>query len=161
MKGNRVLLVIIAVLLLTNLGMLLYFTGGSKKEERKPMSRAERAAEMMRKDVGFTDEQVEQYKQLRQRRDDEMKDLNANLRAERAKLMELLRQPDVPDSVVLNVAKAIGEKTVPVEVAFYQHFRRVQQICTPEQMPRYDSMLMRIMVRGIPGGVDSTAKAKK
>jgi thiamine biosynthesis lipoprotein ApbE len=161
MKGNRVLLVIIAVLLLTNVGMLLYFTGSGKKEEKKTLSRAERAAEMMRKDVGFTNDQVEEYKQLRQRRDDEMKDLNANLRAERAKLMELLRQQDVPDSVVMNVARAIGEKTVPVEIAFYQHFKRVKQICTPEQQPRYDSMLMRIMVRGIPGGVDSTAKGKK
>jgi len=73
-SNNKVLLVLILVLLATNLGMLWYFTRESKVET-KPVSRTERMGDMMRKELGFNDDQVQQYITLRLRRDSLMQPL--------------------------------------------------------------------------------------
>lgn len=155
-SNNKVLLVLILVLLATNLGMLWYFTRESKVEA-KPLTRTERMAEMMRKELGFNDDQVQQYIALRLRRDSLMQPLNLELRQAKMNFIELLRQPNVPDSVVQKAALEVAMKQVPIEVAFFQHFKRIQGLCTPAQLNSFDSLLAR-MVRRNTGDTTNAGK---
>lgn len=155
-SNNKVLLVLILVLLATNLGMLWHFTRESKVET-KPVSRTERMGDMMRKELGFNDDQVQQYITLRLRRDLLMQPLNLELRQAKMNFLELLRQPNVPDSLVQKAALEVAMKQAPIEVEFFQHFKRIQALCSPAQLGSFDSMLSR-MVRRNTGDTTNAGK---
>lgn len=143
---NKVLLLLLVILVVTNVGMLWYFTRETK-EEAKPLSRSERMAEMMKKELGFDDAQAQEYLRLRQLRDSLMQPLNQDLRAAKMEMIELLRQPNVPDSLARQAAEKIASKQGPLEMEFYNHFRRIQALCKPEQLAPFDSMLVRMVKR--------------
>lgn len=157
-SNNKVLLVLIMVLLATNFGMLWYFTRESKVET-KPVSRTERMGDMMRKELGFNDDQVQQYITLRLRRDSLMQPLNLELRQAKMNFLELLRQPNVPDSLVQKAALEVALKQAPIEVEFFQHFKRIQALCSQEQLGSFDSMLSR-MVRRNTGDTSNISPGK-
>jgi hypothetical protein len=145
-SNKPALIILIVVLLITNLGMLWYFTRDTK-EESKPMSRTERMAEMMRKELGFDEKQVQEYIGLRNRRDSILAPLNAELRQAKIDMVNLLNTEGVADSTILLAAQKIAAKQVPIEVAFQQHFKRIQAICNQQQQKSLDSMLLRMVRR--------------
>lgn len=144
--NHKILLVLIVALLATNLGMLWYFTHQTK-QEAKPLSRSERMAEMMKKELQFTEDQAQKYLQLRARRDSIMQPMNATLRAAKMEMLQLLQQPDVSDTIIEAAATKVGREQSKLEVAFFHHFRRVQGICQPNQLPMLDNMLERMVRR--------------
>lgn len=145
-SNKPALIILIVVLLITNLGMLWYFTRDTK-EEVKPTTRTERMAEMMRKELGFDTTQTQEYITLRHRRDSIMAPMNAALRQAKIDMINLLRTQVVTDSMLQVAAENVAAKQVPIEVAFHQHFKRIQAICNPEQLKRFDSMLLRMVRR--------------
>lgn len=152
-SNKPALIILIVVLLFTNLGMLWYFTRDAK-EEVKPTTRTQRMADMMRKELGFDDKQVQEYVSLRIRRDSILAPLNAALREAKIEMVNLLNTEGVSDSTLLLAAQKVAAKQVPIEVAFQQHFKRIQAMCNPQQQKSFDSMLLR-MVRRSTG--DTTA----
>jgi hypothetical protein len=145
-NNNKVLLSLLVLLLLTNVGMLWYFTR-EEKIEAKPVSRTERMAAMVQKELGFTDEQKQHYITLRLKRDSLLAPLNADLRAAKLEMINLLKQENVPDSAVQWVAEKIAAKQVPIEMEFYRHFIRVKAMCQPQQYSAFDSLLNRMVRR--------------
>ncbi|HMP92773.1 MAG TPA: hypothetical protein PKD90_07875 [Phnomibacter sp.] len=142
---NKVLLLVIAALLITNIGILWYYNKPEPQE--KPRSRNERSAEYIKKELGFNDEQLAQYLRLRSLRDSLLRPINLQMREARLHMISLLQQPNVPDSVANKAFEAIGKVQIPMEREYYNHFRRMQAICTPEQLPRFDSMLNKMVRR--------------
>lgn len=143
---NKVLVMLVVALLLTNLGMLWYFNRETK-EATQVLSRSERMAEMMKKELGFSDAQALEYLRLRQLRDSLMQPLNQELRAAKMEMIQLLRQPNVPDSVALAAASKIAARQAPLEMEYYRHFRRMQALCEAGQLGAFDSMLVRMVKR--------------
>jgi Spy/CpxP family protein refolding chaperone len=148
---HKVLVLLVVALLLTNLAVLYYFTG--KKEE--PKSSGDRQLEWIKKELQLTDAQATTYLSLRHKRDSLLKPLNTSLRQSKLKMIALLRQPDAPDSAVRAVAADITAHQLPIEEQYYQHFRRVQAMCTPEQLPILDSMMVRMVNRNTGGNTAS------
>jgi periplasmic protein CpxP/Spy len=145
-NNNKVLLSLLVLLLVTNVGMLWYFTR-EEKIEAKPVSRTERMAAMVQKELSLTDEQKQQYITLRLKRDSLLAPLNADLRAAKVEMINLLKQDNVPDSVVQAVAEKIAARQVPIETEFYRHFIRVKAMCQPQQYSAFDSLLNRMVRR--------------
>jgi protein CpxP len=145
-SNKPVLIILIVVLLITNLGMLWYFTRDAK-EEVKPMTRSERMGEMMRKELNFDDRQVQEYLALRARRDSIMAPLNLELRAAKMEMLDLISKGEGTDSLLWLGAEKVAAKQVPIEVAFHQHFKRLQAICNQQQLKSFDSMLQRMVRR--------------
>lgn len=145
-NNNKVLLSLLVLLLLTNIGMLWYFTR-EEKIEAKPVSRTERMAVMVQRELNLTEEQKQQYIALRLKRDSLLAPLNADLRAAKLEMINLLKQDSVPDSVVLAVAQKIAARQVPIETEFYKHFIRIKAMCQPQQYSAFDSLLIRMVRR--------------
>lgn len=142
---NRTLLILIVVLLATNFTLLYLLL---RPQEKPPeLSRSERMARLLEQKLNFDATQKTQYLKLREYRDSLMHPLQVDLRDAKLQMIELLRRPDVPDTTVLATARQIAERQIPVEIAFYHHFRRIQAICQPEQLPRLDSMLVNMVNR--------------
>ena len=135
----------VGLLVLVNAGMLWYFTRPPKEE--KPLSRSEKMAEYMKKELRLDDAQVQQYLQLRHLRDSLLAPLQADTRAAKMEMLALLKQPNVTDSMVRMAAEKVGQKQVDLEVAYFNHFKRIMNICKPEQQPYFDEVLSRMVRR--------------
>lgn len=144
-NSNKGLMILVALLVLTNVAMLWYFTRPPKEE--KPLTRSEKMAEYMKKELRLDDAQTQQYLQLRHLRDSLLAPLQAQSRAAKMEMLALLKQPNVPDSVVRMAAEKVAQKQVDLELAYFNHFKRIVNICKPEQQPYFEEVLNRMVRR--------------
>jgi Spy/CpxP family protein refolding chaperone len=143
---NRNLLIIITVLLLTNIGMLAYFLGQKKNTKPCPPVEAGRVgvAEMLQKEVGFTEEQTAKYKEMKEKQKQRIKPMYDNMRKAKDSLFRLLSFPDTPDSSVNKAAEVIAQQQKEIDLETFNHFKRVRTLCTPGQETNFDSMVIRM-----------------
>lgn len=160
---NRNLLIIIGVLLLTNIAVLAYFLG--QKKPGKPATshgdgHKSGVAEMLQKEVGFNDEQTAQYKLLKEKQRETIRPMFDDMRKAKDSLFRLLSYPETSDSLLSKVADAIAQKQRALDLQTYNHFKKVRELCTPGQQPKYDSMVLR-MFRKMGRGSHYDEKEKK
>ena len=144
---NRNLLIIIGVLLLTNIGVLIYFLG--QKESSKPPEPSNGKdrpgiTEMLQKEVGFNEEQTAKYKQLKEKQKETIRPMYDDMRKTKDSLFRLLSYPETSDSLLNKMADAIAQKQKALDLQTFNHFKRVRTLCTPEQQSKYDSMVLRM-----------------
>ena len=162
---NRNLLIIIGVLLLTNIAVLVYFLG-AKKPSGTDTSVNDRdrsgVAEMLQKEVGFNDEQTAQYKLLKEKQKQTIRPMYDDMRKAKDSLFRLLSYPGTSDSLLGRVSDAIAQKQKAIDLQTFNHFKRVRTLCTPEQQPKYDSMVLRMFSKmGRPQHDDKERKDRK
>ena len=155
---NKVLSLLVLVLLLTNILMLVFFVW-MKPAHKPPYKRDMRGGDVMQvleKEVGFSPAQMDQYKKLKDQHWDKMKPYFGEMRAARNNFYNLLNQASVADSVVQRLADSIAAKQKQMDLQTFRHFEQVKAICTPEQQPRFDSLVQQVIK--IWGGRRSQAK---
>ncbi|MFT3678276.1 MAG: hypothetical protein QM781_20450 [Chitinophagaceae bacterium] len=149
---NRNLLVIIAVLLLTNVGVLAYFLwykkpaeisahGSGQQRDRNGM------ADVLQKEVGFDEGQLTKYKELRDRQRDIIRPMFDSMRVAKDGLFKLISTPAVGDSTIEAAADVIAQRQRELDIKTFQHFKRVRNLCRPDQEAKYDSLLLRMFRR--------------
>ena len=148
-SGNRYLLVIIIVLVLTNVAVLGYFLWFKNPEKRVQPEKEQRSglAEMLQKEVGFSDDQVAQYKLLKDKQRAIIHPMFDDMRKAKDSLFRLLSFPETPDSVLRKAAEMIGQKQRELDLQAFTHFKKVRVLCTPDQQTKYDSMVVRMIRR--------------
>jgi Spy/CpxP family protein refolding chaperone len=168
---NKILLFIIVVLLLVNV-VLLFLLAGNRKEDKNAGSRSGRKdnymTEFLRKDIGFSQEQLVQFDTLFKKHQTRMKPLFDSLQKAKTTFYGQLGKPGITDSSLEQAASNIGERQKTIDLQLFRHLAAIRTICTPEQQPRYDSLINKVTKRIIMpfrrGGnklrEDSTAKQK-
>jgi periplasmic protein CpxP/Spy len=151
---NKILVTLVVALLCTNLALIYYFTRRHGSADARNGS-GDRQLEWIKKELQLTEAQTAQYLALRQKRDSLLRPLNEQLRESKMKMLELLRQPGPNDSLVQRVAAEITRHQQPIEREYFEHFRRVQALCTPTQRTNFDSMLVRMILRNTGGAPPS------
>lgn len=151
-KNNKVLLLIIAALILVNLGLLYYgFLNREKRPpQHQPITREEMIAhtkEKLKNEVGFSDEQLQQYETLRRGHGDSLDIKLEQLGKLKENFLNLLYQANVPDSAITAAAERICEKQKSIDVQMLHHLISVRQLATAEQKPKMDSFLQKITKR--------------
>ena len=142
---NKTLVLIIVVLLLTNIAVLGYFLW-YKKSDLPLKAEKERngIAEPLEKEVGFSADQLAQYKLLKDKQRELIRPMYEDMRKSKDSLFQLLATKDATDSAVVNLAGTIGEKQRTLDLLTFSHFKRVRALCKPDQEVKYDSMLVRM-----------------
>jgi periplasmic protein CpxP/Spy len=143
---NRNLLIIIGVLLLTNVAVLVYFLGqkrnsGMEQRERERST----VTEMLQDEVGFNEEQTAKYKELKDKQRERIRPMYDNMRKAKDSLFRLLSYPDTPDSLLNKAAEVIAQRQKELDIETFNHFKRVRTLCTPDQLPQYDSLVLRLL----------------
>jgi Spy/CpxP family protein refolding chaperone len=143
---NRSLIFIIAVLLLTNIAVLAYFLW-YKKPARPPEGHdRSRGIELpLQNEVGFNEEQMSQYKQMRDEQMKAIKPMFDDMRKAKDSLFRMISSDNTSDSSVNAVGDAIAKKQKEMDLRMYSHFKRIRSLCTPAQLPKYDSVIQRMM----------------
>jgi periplasmic protein CpxP/Spy len=143
---NKNLLFIIAALLLTNIAVLAYFlwvkqpVNGRSGPEKPRIS----ITDKLRDSIGFNEEQIKQYTQLKDQQWATIRPLFDEMRKAKDSLFKLLSNPNVSDSIINKASDAIAQKQKALDLQTFNHFKKVRALCTPDQQSKYDSMVQRM-----------------
>jgi Spy/CpxP family protein refolding chaperone len=150
-KNNRVLLLVIAALILVNLGLLYFgFIGRERHPTHTPISRDSMmkwTERKLKEEVGFTDEQIKQYEQLRMGHGDSLDIKLEQLGKIKESFLNLVFQSNVSDSAIDASVEKICEKQKSIDKQMLRHFISVRQLATEDQRPKMDSFLQKITKR--------------
>lgn len=144
LSRNKVLLSIIAVLLITNLVMLFWFFNMHRpgKEQKSPGF-----TEQLKTNVGFTKEQMAEFEPRKNLFWENMRKRFNDIKAAKVELYQFMYDPNAPDSLMETKAEVIGDQQKEMDLYVVRHFKEVRKLCTPEQLPKFDSLLPPIIER--------------
>jgi periplasmic protein CpxP/Spy len=142
---SKIYILIISLLLLTNIGMLVFFM--CNKGNEKKGGRGDKSAmmkEFLQKEVGFTAQQIVQYDTLSSLHKQKMKaDFDA-LKNNKEQQFKELGAKGFSDSAIIATATQSAEKQKEMETNMLKHFAEIRKICTPQQQPKFDSLFYKI-----------------
>src|ERR1043166_9415189 len=137
---NKFLVLLVAILLIANLGLMLYFfvfrhreTSGGKPT--RPIS------DFIQKQLGFNADQTARFQQLRDQHKEAMRRIIEDMKKLKDSIYNLLRNPETNDSVVMGLTTRIGEKQKEWELMIFHHLQKVRAICDSNQLPKFDSLV--------------------
>ena len=140
-------------LLITNIIMLVFFLGIN--DGKKTMHLKDNAiAAFLKKDIGFDEKQMDQYQALRKVDMDSMKPLFTALRSSKDSFYRFVSVP-ASDSLVVNQSREIGRQQMNVDEHMLVHFKKVRNLCTDAQLPKFDSLFRNVI------GKITTGRMKK
>ena len=142
---NKVLLTIIAILFLTNIVMLVLFLRVRQHADKPPKRLG--LTEKLKNDVGFTPQQMSAYQARRDKFWASVREQFDSIKNTKVAFYNLMYDPSVPDSVLQARADMIGEKQKNLDLFVVKHFKNIRTMCTPEQLPKYDSLLPPLIER--------------
>ena len=146
-KKIRSLTFIIAFLLVTNIAMLLFFIF-SKPCTNSPKPKEENLVSTFLKDeIKFDDQQMDVYQQVRKKDFEKARPMLQALSESKNNFYQNIHHDDVPDSVVKKSVSVIGKKQIIVDMQMLQHFKNVRNICTPQQLPKFDSLFKTVIAK--------------
>lgn len=148
---NKSLLIIVALLLLTNIAMLVYFLNKPAAVKESPRKNRSEMGQFLKTQVGFNDEQMAQFEKRKQLQRDSagryFKDLNDTKMAFYSKLGS-----EADSSALDSLSMAIGHKQANIDRMFFRHFKDVRTLCTPQQQKIYDSLFPGVIRNMIDRG---------
>jgi protein CpxP len=150
LRNNKLLLLIIAVLIITNI-VVLYFHVWRKQGIRHP-SMKEMVMKKLEKEVGFSKQQLATYDSLRSKHYESMRPLFDELKSAKDNFFSLAGKPEVADSVINNYSTAVSIKQNAIDKKMLHYFWSLKNICTEDQKPKMDSFLTDITKRMAGGG---------
>ncbi len=145
-KNNKALIFLVVFLLLSNIGLLLYFLVFNRSGSKNGPGRKGdfSIVDYVKKEVGFTDEQSIQFVKLHEENRDTLKILGENIRVSKNELFKLLREGNAPDSLITVAAGQLAENQKKMELTMFYHFKKVRTLCKPEQQVKFDSLVSRM-----------------
>lgn len=143
---NRFLVLLVAFLLIANLGLMLYFFVFRNSGEQK--NRPPRVSDFVQKELGFNSDQAAKFQQLRDEHREAIKPVIDDMKKLKDSLYNLLQTRSVADSTAAIIASKIGEKQQQWELMIFHHFQKVRAICDSSQLPKFDSLVHRMINRG-------------
>jgi hypothetical protein len=146
-SNNRTLLLLIIVLLITNGIMLYLLTRTEEKPQEPELTRSERMIKMVQEELGLDSAQVQQYKSLRSYRDSLIKPIQLDMRSNKLAILELAKSEAVDSAAVQLAVQKVGINQSQLETEYFYHFRRMTKMLRDDQLPRFDSLMLRMVNR--------------
>ena len=140
----KILTVAVVLLLLTNIALVFFMFF---RHPKGPDRRRKDPSEMMVKEMNMTADQQKQFREMKDAHFQSLKPLFDSIRNEKAALIDLLKAQDVSDSLFSAYNKGIQEKQARIDRLTFEHFRKVRALFTPEQQPKFDEFLKKMMAR--------------
>jgi mevalonate kinase len=163
LSKSRSLIFIIAVLLLTNIAVLGYFLWFKKPNKHDNGEKGHKGiATALQNEVGFNEQQVAQYRELKEKQWATIKPMFDEMRKAKDSFFLLLSKEDVNDSLLNKSADIIAQKQKALELQAFNHFKQIRTLCTSEQLPKYDSLVQQLIRKmGKPFRGESNKKHKE
>lgn len=158
-RNNKLLVIILLILVLSN-AVLLFFLFG-KRPPRKAgaeMASNDKSGGMraymkkvLKDSIGFTDAQVAMYDTMGSRHKDIMKPMFSTIQAHKDSFYKLLMQPGPSDSLRQSFLDKIAQDQRMIDERIFNHFYELRAMCTPDQQPRFDTVMQKMIRKMIAG----------
>lgn len=142
---NKVLLTIIAILFVTNVAMLIFFLN-----QKPATAEAEKRigfTDRLKHEVGFSAQQMSVFEPKKKVFRKRMNERFDEIKKTKQEFYYLMYDPSVSDSVLQSRAEIIGNQQKELDLQVIKHFKDIRTLCSPEQLPKYDSILPSIIHR--------------
>lgn len=145
---NKIFITIIGMLLLANIVLVSFFL--LKKDDDKREKRPDRKAmiaKFLKNEIGFNALQLQQYDTLSNKHRENMKTMFDSLKSSKDKQFKQLTTGNFSDSVMNNVANQSAVSQKIMELQMFNHLKSIRVLCTPDQLPKFDSLFVKILNR--------------
>ncbi len=141
MKENnkyKILWVAVGVLLLLNVGLLVWISFFSGKLPAQPQRL------FLETELKFDEKQTEAYRKLRHEHAEQMRSLRNGVKEMKEAYYADLDKTISDDSLKAR-ANQIESKMVEADVITFKHFQQVRQMCTPAQQKHFDEVVIDLI----------------
>jgi protein CpxP len=143
-NSNKILTIAVVLLLITNIALVLFMVMDKKSAKKGPPNREE-AFNMMAKELNMTEDQQKTYKLQKENFFKNNKGVFDSLRAARTAFFKLVKEPVVSDSLLDVYSQRITDRQAAIDKLTLAHFRAQRNLFTPEQQPKYDTFVQKMM----------------
>jgi hypothetical protein len=144
MEKNRFLKIIIVCLLVLNFGVLafLFFQHKPPGKHDHPRDEGGPAAFII-KELGFDENQVGQFNDLKSEHQDQMREIQDSMRIQRDMFPDLIVEGDAKKAD--SVSTEIGKLQKRIEYCTFEHFVKVRALCNDEQKKKFKNIIKDIL----------------
>jgi periplasmic protein CpxP/Spy len=147
--STRALSIAVMLLLLINTGLVIFLLmQRNRSHAHHTASRHQDAFDRMALTLQYTEAQKEQHRALRKDHMDRMLPLYDSIRQVKVLLYSRTSIVEESDSIFINYMAKINAWQTRINQSNYAYYKKVRALLTPEQQPRYDSLLIRMIERG-------------
>lgn len=143
MNKSKVLVAMIVLLLLANAVWVFLYLGKDKSPRRDGRKMFFR--EQLKKEAGLTDAQVTQLEQLREEQRKKVAPLLDSMAKLRGRLYDISVTATTDSAVNIPMVQ-IAELQTTIDRQMIGNLRAVRKICTAEQLPKFDSIMKKMMM---------------
>jgi len=141
--NNKTLVIIIAVLLVSNMALLgMYVFSGREKHE--PNRGDKSPADFMIRELKLNDHQAASFNTLWEATKEKNKPVFDSLRVSRENLYSNLKIEPQPDSQIINCTKKLAEFEQQLALNNYVHFKKVRELLDSGQKVKLDTLIQRM-----------------
>lgn len=99
---------------------------------------------VLKRELKLSDFQVQQIKDLRKKYIDIEKVLEASIKGERDSINAAMFTARPDSDIVLKLARRVADNEFRMEMLRFQQAQELKNICTPEQLDRFEDLLLEI-----------------
>ena len=151
---QRWLLVLVAILLLTNIATLSIYWFKKPDHEggpgHEPGNREKRMGQFMVDQMKFDATQEAAYWKLRDSMIATQRPVVDSMRDAKKNFFDLLNQADATDSALITRSNEIAALQKRLDLATFRHFQNVRAILRPDQLQKFDTVIKEIVNRMTP-----------
>lgn len=145
---NKILTIAVVLLLITNIALVFFMIREKDKHTGRYAGGKGDPSEMMAKELNMTEQQKKEHKQLKDEHFKNIKPLFDSLRAAKTAFFSLIKDSAVSDSMLNAYSQRISERQSIIDKFTFAHFKRVRNLFTAEQQPKFDEFVQKMMQRG-------------
>lgn len=157
-KQKRNLILVIVILVIFNLTtlFLLWFGNPARQagylEGENVGKNTEKIQQLLKKELGFDDEQTEKYMQLRTEHQQESIKLNRELNLVKKEMFDKIIEDNESTSLSDSLLSLTLEKQSQIEKLTFNHFLSLKKLCNSEQQKNLKFLMHGIFGPPPPGG---------
>lgn len=145
------LLILVAILLLTNIATLSIYWLKKPNHEGGPGrdggNREKKMGQFMVDQMKFDATQEAAYWKLRDSMMVIQKPVMDSIRSAKQRFFDLLNQSDTSDSTLIARSNEIADLQKKLDLVTFRHFQKVRAICRPDQLQQFDTVIKEIVNR--------------
>jgi len=150
MNKQRFLIICVVLLLVLNTATLLFLFFNQRPQNFPPGPPPGSANSFIIQELSLTPQQQQQYAQLWQQFQQQLRQIQAADKQLHQQYFQLLKEDPADTAVIDTVISSISQQRRYMELALYNHFKQLRQICTAQQQLKFNQLIDEIMHRMNP-----------
>ena len=147
--STRAFSIAVILLLLINTGLVIFLLmQRNRSHAHHSASRHQEAFDRMARTLNYTEAQKEQHRSLREEHIARMRPLYDSIRQTKVILFSRTSIVEQSDSIYIGYMNKMSGWQTRINELNYAYYKKVRSMLRPEQQPRYDSLLIRMIERG-------------